>query len=506
MRRLLPGCLLLSFASFALGQSDIPLTNWTVPPYATSARGIQTMTDISGPRAFIPIQPCRVVDTRGGGVFTGDYGPPALSVAQARTFDIDSAPHCPGFPAAVDGYSLNFTVTQTAGAPGDLRAWPTGSPPPPTAITSVLNWTVGNATLANATIMPAGTAGAIDVVVAGADTHLLIDINGYFSAFWSSTDSFRAYNSSNFPTAAIHNGNSFCGISVSNPAGACGLQVTQTTGGFGSGRAIVGQRPGGAGTGNDAAGVFGSVGECHPAVSYDGAGVRGEGCASGVAGIARVVAVGGSLTDGSGNVLVEGYLGYNPTFTTTNYGVWSTANYGGGGAKFFVEPHPTDASKVIRYISLEGPEPGTYFRGRGKFERGMARIRVPEDFGMVTDEDGLTVQITPIGGMASVAVLRADLNEVVVQSSRNVEFYYMVNGIRRTHKHLTSPIGEGGEYMPKSADATMPLYLTDGQKQLLIQNGTYRADGAVNMETARRLGWDRIWAERERPVPAPSPE
>jgi hypothetical protein len=82
----------------------------------------------------------------------------------------------------------------------------------------------------------------------------------------------------------------------------------------------------------------------------------------------------------------------------------------------------------------------------------------------------------------------------------------MVNGIRRTHKHLTSPIGEGGEFMPKSADATVPLYLTEGQKQLLIQNGTFKADGTVNLETARRLGWDRVWQERERPAPQPSSE
>jgi hypothetical protein len=80
----------------------------------------------------------------------------------------------------------------------------------------------------------------------------------------------------------------------------------------------------------------------------------------------------------------------------------------------------------------------------------------------------------------------------------------MVNGIRRTFKHLTSPIGEGGEYMPRSPDSKIPAYLSEGQKQLLVQNGTYREDGSVNMETARRLGWDRIWAERERSSPAPA--
>jgi hypothetical protein len=136
----------------------------------------------------------------------------------------------------------------------------------------------------------------------------------------------------------------------------------------------------------------------------------------------------------------------------------------------------------------------------------MARIPVPEDFRLVSDDEGLTVQITPIGGMASVGVMKADLNEIVVQSSRNLEFYYMVNGIRRTQKNLTSPISEGTEFIPRGATARIPAYLSEGQKQSLIRNGTYREDGTVNMETAHRNGWDRIWAERERPQPAPSPE
>ena len=59
------------------------------------------------------------------------------------------------------------------------------------------------------------------------------------------------------------------------------------------------------------------------------------------------------------------------------------------------------------------------------------------------------------------------------------------------------PIGPGTEFMPRSADARIPAYLTEGQKALLVSNGTYNADGTVNMETAERLGWTKIWADRE---------
>jgi hypothetical protein len=34
-------------------------------------------------------------------------------------------------------------------------------------------------------------------------------------------------------------------------------------------------------------------------------------------------------------------------------------------------------------------------------------------------------------------------------------------------------------------------------KRRLIENGTYNADGTVNLETAERVGWTKLWAERE---------
>jgi len=34
-------------------------------------------------------------------------------------------------------------------------------------------------------------------------------------------------------------------------------------------------------------------------------------------------------------------------------------------------------------------------------------------------------------------------------------------------------------------------------KRRLVENGTYNADGTVNLETAERFGWTKTWAERE---------
>ena len=551
------GLVLFLSGSVALATQDVdvPLRNWTVPPYAAASAGggFSTMTDVSGPRAFIPITPCRIADTRGNG-FTGQAGPPALTTT-ARSFQIaGTVPGIPsqcGIPSGASAVSFQFTIV-TPNMAGNLVAWPGGTAP----TASVLNWSSGETALGNGTIVPLGGSTIsvqLNAGAAGATAHLVIDVNGYFSAQYEGGGGFLVVSHS---TAAIRGDNDSTGDSsvavqgvITSPtpgAGAIGVQgvilssnaPTGTVGvrganngtgatgmgvwgsHVGSGWGVYGETNGGIGvfgktfaaTGATtgvrgdvvsvsygAAGVYGRAGGVGLTSVYQASGVRGESTDIGTLGISPFLGVGGSLVSGG----VEAAWGGLGHATGTNWGVYAFGPLEATGAKSFADPHPTDPSKVIRYISLEGPEPGTYFRGKGRFERGIARIVVPEDFRLVTDSEGLSVQITPIGAMASFAVMRVDLNEIVVQASRNVEFYYLVNGVRRTHKHLTSPIGEGTEFMPRSADAKMPLALTEGQKRALIQNGTYREDGTVNMETARRNGWDRIWAERERPAPMP---
>src|SRR4029079_9864881 len=84
---------------------------------------------------------------------------------------------------------------------------------------------------------------------------------------------------------------------------------------------------------------------------------------------------GSHLNAGATAVTTSGILGY-----TGNSGVHTFQDITKVGSAAFVEPHPNDASKQIMYASLEGREVGTYFRGKAKFERGIATIEVPEDF------------------------------------------------------------------------------------------------------------------------------
>lgn len=455
---------IIAAAKAAEGQVGSRVEDWTVPEHAAKS------VDLSRPVAFVAVTPCRVVDTRGA---VSDYGGPILSPNTDRSFDVNSGP-CTGIPDGVAAYSLNFTVTQTQG-PGDIRVWPEGGTPP---LVSTLNY-LANQTLANAAIVPAGTGDGITVIAAVSGTHLIIDINGYF------TDKPNVSSNLSFIVQAQGDG----GLVVRNmetaSAGSSGIIGITASTGVGS-YGVIGQNS--SGPTNENAGVRGRGGSIFTMPPYGQAGVRGENRDSfGILGISEnnFGVAGSNVTNGLEQAY--GALACSDTSAVCGMGTLNVT-----GTKSFVEPHPTDPSRTIEYVSLEGPEAGTYFRGRGRFIRGIARIAIPESFRMVTGEEGLSIQVTPIGEMATYAVVRIDLNEIVVKASRNVEFFYTVNGLRRGYEEFV-PIVEKSFFMPRSSESMMPTSLSAEAKRKLIANGTYNADGTVNMETAKRLGWTDKW-------------
>jgi len=119
-RRWFAIALFAAVSTFTFAQ-DIPLTNWTVPPYhsgGSSSAGITTMTDVTPPRAFVGIQPCRVADTRGNGApIQGGIFPNS----GLRTWDLTGI--C-GLPAGTEAISANFTVVAATGIPQVPSCWP----------------------------------------------------------------------------------------------------------------------------------------------------------------------------------------------------------------------------------------------------------------------------------------------------------------------------------------------------------------------------------------------
>jgi hypothetical protein len=130
---------------------------------------------VSGPLGFIPITPCRVVDTRGA---TGSLGGPSMAAGSTRSFPLPAG-SC-GLPANASAYSVNVTVVPHAKL-SYLSVWPTGYPKP---LVSTLNSLDGRI-VANAAIVPAGSSGAVNVYVTD-QTNVIIDVNGYFGAAGSS--------------------------------------------------------------------------------------------------------------------------------------------------------------------------------------------------------------------------------------------------------------------------------------------------------------------------------
>ncbi|HXN47204.1 MAG TPA: hypothetical protein VN893_11225, partial [Bryobacteraceae bacterium] len=124
----------------------------------------------AGALSFYPVTPCRVVDTRGS---NGAFGGPILAAQTARSFPIPAS-GC-GIPATAAAYSMNVTVVPS-GLLSFLTTWPTGEGQP---FVSTLNSFDGSV-VANAAIVPAGTGGAVSVFVTN-QTHLILDMNGYFA-------------------------------------------------------------------------------------------------------------------------------------------------------------------------------------------------------------------------------------------------------------------------------------------------------------------------------------
>ena len=121
------------------------------------------------PSQFVPVTPCRVVDTRNP---TGSFGGPYIAGQTSRSFAIPSG-SC-GIPGSAMAYSLNVAVVPR-GSATNLTAWPSGQLQP-----SITVLTSDGRVKSNAAIIPAGTDGAVSVFVTH-DADVVLDINGYFA-------------------------------------------------------------------------------------------------------------------------------------------------------------------------------------------------------------------------------------------------------------------------------------------------------------------------------------
>ena len=125
-------------------------------------------------KAFFPIVPGRVLDSRSGATNVGAFSTPwSPGVAGIRDVQIAGLV---GVPSDADGVVLNVTVVSpTAGS--FLQLWPTGSTQP--VFGSSLNF-VKDQIVPNAVTVKLGTGGKVRVFNAVGTVNVIADVAGYF--------------------------------------------------------------------------------------------------------------------------------------------------------------------------------------------------------------------------------------------------------------------------------------------------------------------------------------
>jgi uncharacterized repeat protein (TIGR03803 family) len=121
---------------------------------------------------YVPVTPCRLVDTRT--TPDGPFAGPSIATGTSRNFTIPQNTTC-NIPSTAAAYSLNVAVIPSTSL-GFLTLWPAGQTQPVAATVSSTDGRVRS----NAAIVPAGTGGAISAFASNT-TDLVMDIDGYFT-------------------------------------------------------------------------------------------------------------------------------------------------------------------------------------------------------------------------------------------------------------------------------------------------------------------------------------
>lgn len=248
------------------------------------------------------------------------------------------------------------------------------------------------------------------------------------------------------------------GVEGSSPSG------TGVNGSSQSGTGVVGSSQTGVGVHGESQATDGIVGFSH-ASGHSGVWGNNDQGGTGIAGSSTSgVGVRGNSNSGTGvygeSQKADGVKGVT---TTNQHAGVSAVNWSGGsglwaggtpaghfegdvqingnlkltGVKNFVQDHPTDPTKEIVYTALEGGEAGTYIRGTAKLVNGKAVIELPEHFSLATDQEGLTIHLTPRGQWLQLYVVELDTRQSVVREAqgKSGEFDYSILGIRQGYQH-----------------------------------------------------------------------
>ena len=119
---------------------------------------------------------------------------------------------------------------------------------------------------------------------------------------------------------------------------------------------------------------------------------------------------------------------------------------------------------------------------------GRVVIEVPEEFRLVSETEGLTVQLTAKGPDAGLWVESESLERVVVRGNGDVGFNYFVNGVRRGFADMQL-IRENHAYVPQVRAQPYGTQYREGHRRILVENGILNPDFTPNEQKAAEMGW-----------------
>lgn len=119
------------------------------------------------------VNPTRLVDTRSGSGY--QLSGQTLTPGATKSFSVDGQGPIPA--TGVSAVVLNVTATDTTSW-GYLSVYPAGTTKP---VTSSVNWSAPNTTIANRVIVGVGSNGQISIYNALGQTNVIVDVDGYFS-------------------------------------------------------------------------------------------------------------------------------------------------------------------------------------------------------------------------------------------------------------------------------------------------------------------------------------